>query len=334
MNTRIRALSASVATLALVAGTVSAAVAQDTVKLSLAHSYSATQPQAACGAQVIADDVAAADVGLEVEIFGDSQLGGDADRIASVIDGSIDMDIQGASALSSVYEPMGTVDGAFVFDDSEHLKRFFKSDASEPLRQGFLDATGVRVLGAWAAGARQFTANKAIRTPADLEGLRMRFPPSPQFLMNAAAMGATPVEVSYEELYLALQQGIADGQENPVVNIVAKALDEVQSTISLSSHQLSSNVVVMNEAKWESLNEEQQAALQAAVEDAMDQVPACDDEATQAQLELWRENGAMEVVDDVDREAFRAKAEPYLREHFTPEQVEVLDAIRSVADSE
>ncbi len=332
MNARIRALATGMATMALVAAYAPTAVGQDAVELTLAHSYQDAQPQAACGAQVIADDVAAADVGLNVEIFGASQLGGDADRIASVAAGDIDMDIQGASALSAVYAPMGTVDGAFVFDDYEHLKRFFKDPASQPLKDGFLEASGVRVLGAWAAGARQFTANKPIRTPEDLEGLRMRFPPSPQFVMNAEAMGAIPTTVAYEELYLALSQGTVDGQENPVVNIASINLDEVQDVISLSSHQMSSNLVVINEEKWQSLSEEQQTALQAAVEDAMDQVPECDAEFTEMQLNEWRESGDMQVVEDVDREAFRAKAEPYLREHFSPEQVVVLDAIRSVAE--
>jgi len=332
MDARIRALATGVAAMALVATTAPAVFAQDTVELTLAHSYQDTQPQALCGAQVIADSVAAADVGLNVEIFGGSQLGGDADRIESVISGDIDLDIQGSSALAAAYEPIGVVDGVFVFDDADHLRRFFQDEASQPLKDGFLEATGVRILGAWAAGARQFTANVPIRTPDDLKGLKMRFPPSPQFLMNAAAMGAEAVEIPYEELYIALSQGTADGQENPVVNIVASNLAEVQDYISLSAHQQSSNLVVMNEQKWESLSEEQQAALQAAVDEAMVEVPACDAEATEAQLNEWRENGPMQVIDDVDREAFREKAEPYLRENWSAEQVEVLDAIRSVAE--
>ena len=332
MATRTKALVTGLATLALAAAYAPTAVAQDDVELTLAHSYQDAQPQAACGAQVIKDIAEEAGVGLAVDIFGASTQGGDADRIALVIDGDIDIDIQGSSALAAAYDPIGVVDGVFVFDDAEHLKRFFQDEASQPLKDGFLDATGVRILGAWAAGARQFTANVPIRTPEDLQGLRMRFPGSPQFLMNAEAMGATAVPVAYEELYLALAQGTADGQENPVVNIVASGLAEVQDYISLSAHQQSSNLVVMNEEKWQSLSEEQQAALQAGVDAAMDQVPACDAEATEAQLNEWRENGPMQVVDDVDREAFRVKAEPYLREQWSPEQVEVLDAIRSVAE--
>ena len=198
--------------------------AQEEVELSLAHSYQEGQPQVECGANVIRDEVEAADVGITIEIFGASELGGDADRIQSVIAGDIDMDIQGASALSAVYAPMSVVDGAFVFDDSDHLYNFFSSDASEPLTQGFEDETGVHILGAWNTGARQFTANVPIRSPDDLAGLRMRFPPSPQFLMNAAAMGAEAVEVAFEELFLALQQGTVDGQENPITNIASNNL--------------------------------------------------------------------------------------------------------------
>jgi tripartite ATP-independent transporter DctP family solute receptor len=335
----------SLTTLALLAALAPAAAAQEEsaaaaespaaaagVELTLAHSYQDTQPQHACGAQVIADAVAESGTGLAVNIFGASQLGGDADRIASVAAGDIDMDIQGASALSAVYAPMSVVDGAFVFDDADHLLRFFTDEASTPLKDAFLAATGVRILGAWSAGERMFTANKAIRTPEDLAGLRMRFPPSPQFLMNAEAMGAEAVEVAFEELYLALQQGTVDGQENPINNIVANNIQEVQDVISLSAHQLNSNLVIINEAKWQSLSPEQQAALSAAVESAMPQVPACDAEFAAQTLEQWRTDGTIEIVEDVDREAFRTKAETFLRENFTPEQVEVLEAIRSVAE--
>jgi tripartite ATP-independent transporter DctP family solute receptor len=306
------------------------AEAMEEVELVLAHSYQEGQPQEVCGANVIKEVAEAANVGLVIEIFGASQLGGDADRIESVISGDIDIDIQGASALSAVYEPMSAVDGAFVFDDSEHLYNYFTTEASDPLKDGFHEATGVRILGAWNTGARQFTANVPIREPEDLAGLRMRFPPSPQFLMNAAAMGAEPIEVAFEELYLALQQGTVDGQENPIVNIDAINLDEVQDYISLSAHQLSSNLVVIS-GVWDELSAEQQQALTDAVGEAMVQEPQCAAESEEEILAGWRDGGEFEIVEDVNRDAFRELAEPYLRDNFTEEQVEVLDAIRSAA---
>lgn len=321
----------STTTTAAAEPTTTAAPEQAEVELVLAHSYQEGQPQVACGADVIKEVAEGADVGLTIEVFGASALGGDADRIESVISGDIDIDIQGASALASVYEPISVADGAFVFDDSDHVYAFFTGDASTPLKDGFYDATGVRIVGAWNTGARQFTANVPIREPEDLQGLRMRFPPSPSFLLNAEAMGAEPVEVAFEELYLALQQGTVDGQENPIVNIDAINLNEVQDYISMSAHQLSTNLVVVNGETWDSLSSEQQQALTAGVEEAMIQEPQCAAEAEEEILAVWRDDGSLIIVDDVNRDAFRESAEPFLRDAWSAEQIEVLEAIRSTA---
>ncbi|GAA4368679.1 DctP family TRAP transporter solute-binding subunit [Nocardioides caricicola] len=299
------------------------------VTLQLAHSYTEDQPQHRCGAQVIADEIAAADVGVTIEIFPASQLGADADRIASVVSGDIDMDIQGASALGAVYEPVATLDAVYAFDDSDHLARYFDGDASDELLQGFEDEAGVHTLGAWSAGMRQFTANEPIREPGDLDGLRMRFPNSPQYLMNAEALGADATEVAYEELFLALQQGTVDGQENPITNIAASSLQDVQDYISMSNHQANSNLVIIGGDSWGELSEEQQEALTAAVDTAEAQVPDCVAEDEEATLAEWTESGDMEVVDDVDVEAFRSQADAYLRENFNEEQLAVYEAIRS-----
>ena len=301
------------------------------VTLELAHSYTDEQPQHRCGAQVIADEVAAADVGLTVEIFGASQLGGDADRVQALVAGDHDMDIQGASALGAVHEPIGVVDAAYAFDDAQHLADFFAGDASSDLRQSFADTTGSQILGAWSAGARHFTANEPIREPGDLEGLRMRFPNSPQYLMNAEALGATPTEVAFEELYLALEQGIVDGQENPITNISAQNYAEVQDYLSLSAHQQNSNLVVVGPV-WDELSEEQQEALSAAVDAAVEQVPQCVEEDEQAQLDEWASSGDFEIVDDVDVDAFREQAEEYFQENYSGEQLEAYEAIRNSAE--
>jgi TRAP-type transport system periplasmic protein len=302
-----------------------------TVELRLAHSYTPDQAQHTCGAQVIADEVEEADVGMTVEIFPASQLGEDADRIASVVSGDIDMDIQGASALGAVYEPVQVLDAAYAFDDNEHFTRYMEIDAAAELLDGFEAETGVYTLGAWNAGMRQFTANEPIRAPSDLDGLRMRFPDSPQYLMNAKALGADATEIAYEELYLALQQGTVDGQENPIVNIAAINLDEVQDYISLSSHQANSNLVIIGEV-WNELSAEQQEALQAAVDTAVEQVPGCVAEEEEATLSEWQESGAMEIVDDVDVEAFRSQVDSYLRENFNDEQLAVYEGIRESAE--
>ena len=291
-----------------------------------------TQPQHRCGAQVIADEVADADVGLTVEIFPASQLGADADRIASVVSGDIDMDIQGASALGAVYEPVAVLDAVYAFDDSDHLARYFDSDASDDLLTGFEDETGVHTLGAWSAGMRQFTANEPIREPGDLDGLRMRFPNSPQFLMNAKALGADATEVAYEELFLALQQGTVDGQENPITNIAASSLQDVQDYISMSDHQANSNLVIIGGDAWSGLSEEQQERARGARSTPpRSRSRSASPRTRRRPSPSGRSRGDMEVVDDVDVEAFRSQADAYLRENFDDEQLAVYEAIRGEA---
>lgn len=300
------------------------------IELTLAHSYNEEQPQHRCGAQVIADEVAAADAGMTVEIFASSQLGGDADRISSVESGDIDIDIQGASALGAVYEPISVLDAAYAFEDADHLAAFMASDESKTVTDGFAEAAGIQTLGAWSAGARQFTANVPITEPADLEGLRIRFPGSPQFLMNAQALGASATEVAYEELYLALQQGTVDGQENPITNIQAQNLAEVQDYLSMTNHQLNTNLVIAGPV-WDELSAEQQDVLSAAVETAVSDVTECVAEDEEATLAEWKAAGDWEIVEDVDTEAFRTQALEYLEEEYSGDSLAVFESIRATA---
>lgn len=310
--------------------TASGSGGDGSVELTLAHSYTEDQPQHTCGAEVIKGAVESADAGMTVEIFSASQLGGDADRIASVQSGDIDLDIQGASALAAVYEPVGVIDAAYAFESPEDLDAYFTGGGADQLKSDFKDASGATILGAWSAGARHFTANQPIQEPADLDGLRMRFPGSPQFLLNAEALGAKATEVAYEELYLALQQGVVDGQENPITNIAASNLTEVQDYVSMSAHQQNSNLIVAGPS-YDELSAEQQQVLDDAVAEAVAQMPGCVAEAEQEILDTWTSEGSVEVVEDVDREAFAEQTDAWFRDNLTGESLAVYEAIKDSA---
>lgn len=300
-------------------------------ELTLATSYNEDQPQHTCGAEVIKEQVESADVGLTVEVYPSSQLGGDADRISAVASGDIDIDIQGASALGAVYEPISVLDAAYAFDDADHLQRFMESEEGQQVATDFADASGVNVLGAWSAGARQFTANGPIEDPSDLDGMRLRFPGSPQFLLNAQALGAQATEVAYEELYLALQQGTVDGQENPITNIASLNLQEVQSHVSLTSHQLNTNLVIVSDV-WNDLDGDQQEALQAAVDQAVGEVTQCVADEEEATIQEWKDSGDWTVVEDVDAEAFQDEAISWFEENLDGDSLAVFEAIRGTAE--
>ena len=303
-----------------------------TVELSFAHSYSTEHPHHVCGVQVVADELAAGDSGITMEIFPNSQLGPDGpDRVSAVAAGDISVDIQGSSAISALYEPIGALDAAYVFDGPDHLFQFADSPAFDEMAADMLEEIDVRILDVWFFGMRHFSANQPIRTPDDLQGLRMRFPDSPQFIQNAEAMGANATPVAFEEVYLSLQQGVIDGQENPIPTISDMNFAEVQSHVSLSGHQTGFVVAIVGEQTWQSLSTEQQEALQSTVSGARDGNRTCLEDAEQEVLAQWEQSGGPTVVEDVDREAFSARAEAFFAENLEGDKLALYQQIREIA---
>ncbi|MDT0300684.1 DctP family TRAP transporter solute-binding subunit [Streptomonospora wellingtoniae] len=302
--------------------------ADDGLTLSFANSYAQDHPHTRCGIDVVAEKVEKADVGMTVDTFPNSQLGGNTETFASVMSGDIDMDVQGSAALGSTYEPIGVFDAAYAFDDADHLFDFFDSDASEKIKTDFEEATGAKILDVWYFGDRHFTANTAIRKPADLDGLRMRFPDSPIYLQNAKALGADATTVAFEEVYLALQQGTADGQENPIPTIHSDNFDEVQSHISLTSHQIGSQMIVVSGKTWQKLSAKQQEALQTAVSETRAQNRECIEKAEAEIVDEWKANGTIEIVDDVDTEAFRSQARDYFQKNLEGDSLALYQAFQ------
>lgn len=299
-------------------------------QLTFANSYNLNHHHNACGTALVQQQLVASDSELQLTVFPSSQLGGDAERVASLLDGDIDIDLQGSSALASVYEPIGVMDMAYVFDNPNHLFEWFDSEASQQVKDDFEEATGAKILGVWYLGDRTFSANAPVRTPEDLQGLRLRYPETPAHLASAAAVGAEPVAVAFEEVYLSLQQGLVDGQENPISLTAENSLDEVVDYVSLSRHAVGSQLIIVAGDTWERLSEQEQADLQAAISDVRAQNRQCADEDEQETMTRWKEQGTPEIIEDVDREAFMEKAHAYWEENLSPEELEVYNSIRSV----
>lgn len=301
------------------------------VTLSFANSYTTEHAHTKCGIQMVADEINGQDIGVTIETFPNSQLGADTERFTSVMDGDVDMDVQGSSALASTFAPIGVLDMAYAFDGPDHLFEYFDSDAAGELKDDFAAETGTRILDVWFFGMRHFTADKPIRGPEDLRGLRMRYPDSPIYLENAKAVGASATAVAFEEVYLALQQGIIDGQENPIPTIAEQSFDEVQSHVSLSGHQTGSQLIVINEDSWQSLSAEQREALRTSVHETRAENRRCIEDEEARLLDEWRGTGAMTVVEDVDRDAFAQRAEQYFTETLSGEQLTLYQNVRESA---
>ncbi|QKJ18330.1 TRAP transporter substrate-binding protein DctP [Microbacterium hominis] len=305
------------------------------VTLTVATSQNEETPNYYCGVQLLKDRLEDADIGFTVDLFPASQLGPDADRFPLVQAGDIDIDLQGASALSSTFEPIGVVDAAYAFNDVDHAFRWI-DESSEELFTAFHEATGVSVVDGWFFGDRTFTTKDVeVTSPDDLDGVPIRFPNSPQFLANAEALGVTnPVSVAFEEVYSALQQGIAAGQENPIVATNAASYDEVLNTAVLNNHQVGIHWIIVSDATYEKMSEEQAALLEETIHEIRPENRDCVDEATEEVLDEYRANDAFTVVEqeDIDMDAFISKAETFFEGYFTGENLEAYQAIRETAD--
>ncbi|MCP2252764.1 tripartite ATP-independent transporter solute receptor, DctP family [Prauserella aidingensis] len=302
-----------------------------TATLSFANSYPTQHPHTRCGIQAVADTINGQDSGLTIETFPNSQLGDDAERFNSVKSGDVDIDVQGSSALAASYPPIGVLDMAYAFDGPDQLFEFLDSQQGQQLKDDFAKATGTRILDGWFFGMRHFTANRPIREPADLEGLRMRYADSPIYLENAKAVGANATAVAFEEVYVGLQQGIIDGQENPIPTIADQSFDEVQSHVSLSGHQTGSQLIVVNEESWQQLSTEQQDALETSVHETRAKNRTCIEDEEKKILEQWKSEGTVTVVDDVNRDAFAERAQQHFERTLSGEQAKLYEQVQSSA---
>src|SRR5688572_22512846 len=257
------------------------------VTIKIGSSQPETQPNFHCGMKLLKERIEAQNLNLKMDLFPNSQLGPDAERFASVQAGDIDMDLQGGSAMSTAFPKIGVLDAAYVFNDIDHFFKWVDTNGQEFFKD-FNGATDTTIIDAWYFGMRTFTATAPIRKPEDLAGLKIRFPNTPQFLANAKALGANAVAIAVEELYLALQQGIAQGQENPVVATHAQKFDEILKVASLTTHQVGAHFVVMSDRTLGKMSQEQKDALFQEVKAVRAENRKCVDTETEKVLADWR----------------------------------------------
>lgn len=188
---------------------------------------------------------------VKVEVFPAAQLGNEKELIENAMIGSINMFQVGPGALSLFQSEFGIFDCPYIFRDFDHMMKTAKGDIAKDLSAKIEKSRGVRVLSlGFYYGARHLTTrNKAIKEPADLKGMLIRGPDQPIYLEAIRAMGATPTPVAFSDLYMALRQGVVDGQENPIPTIYSYKYYEAQKFIMLTGHMIRTIAVGAN-AKW------------------------------------------------------------------------------------
>lgn len=188
---------------------------------------------------------------LKVEVHPGGQLGNDSRQLFESVKLGVNPLGQGdEGAMASFYPPLMILAIPYLIPDEKVAQVFYDSPFFKKMNEGLIKQHGVRILSAASFGFRDFTNNKKpIRTVDDLKGIKMRVQQNPLYMTMVRAMGGSPTPISWGELYSAMQQGVVDGQENPLGVILEFKFYEVQKYATVDDHVLGTNMILANE-KW------------------------------------------------------------------------------------
>jgi tripartite ATP-independent transporter DctP family solute receptor len=266
---------------------------------------------------------------ITIAIHPAGELGNDPGILEGVRLGTIDIGQTGNPFYTRFAPKLNVLDLPYLFESYDHVYRVVDGEVGEELLAE-LEQNRMKGLAFWEIGFRKITnSTRAIREPADLQGLNIRTTPNPAHVQAFGIWGASPTPMAFTEVYLALETGTVDGQENPLNIIRSNRFQEVQSHMSMTDHAYTVSIVSMNLARFNSLPEEhQEALLTAAREAATFQRQANRDQDDEA-LEDIRSAG-VEVIEDVDRDAFRDMAfEPVAQAYISEHGSHLVDKINA-----
>jgi TRAP-type transport system periplasmic protein len=190
---------------------------------------------------------------VTIEMFPNSQLGGDSDLLSQLRAGALDFFSTGGLILSTLVRVASINGMGFAFSDYSKIWPAMDGDLGALIRDGFtkVDLHAFKV---WDNGFREITTStRPITSPADLSGFKIRVPVSPLYVSLFKALGASPTSINLGETYSALQTHIVDGQENPLVIVETTKFYEVQKYISLTNHIWDGSWIVVNGHVWSSM---------------------------------------------------------------------------------
>jgi len=319
-------LAASVAAVLAIVGP---AAAQQ--KLKFAHVYEVGEPY---HTEVLkaADTIKQRTQGkYEIQVFPASALGNEQQINQALPLGTIDIIYTGTAFAGASYKPIAIGNAPYMFRDFDHWQKYSKSDLFKELAEGYGKATGHKVVALTYYGARHTTANKAINSPADMAGMKLRVPQAPLFLMFTKSVGANATPIAFAEVYLALQNKTVDGQENPLPTIQAKKFYEVQTHINLTGHIFEALVTVIGSPLWKKLSDAEKKVFEEEFLAAADRASGIIRKSEQELPEWFKKQG--KTVVQPDTAAFIKAAQPLHNDAaagagWTKEQYDRLQAIK------
>jgi len=246
-----------------------------------------------------------------VVVFGSSQLGGDEVLLQKIKLGTVDMALP-STVMSSYVDAFGLFEMPYLVSDREHMGRIEREIVWPELVPRALES-GYRVIAVWENGFRHVTNNvRSIVTPEDLQGIKLRTPRGRWRVRMFQVFGANPTPMAFSEVFVALQTGVMDGQENPFTQIYSARLHEVQDYLSLTRHVYTPAYVTVGPDRWSRLPPDVRDAVESTAREVQEFVYT---RAAEMEADLLQKIRAAGVeVNEVDREAFVEASEAVYEE--------------------
>lgn len=201
---------------------------------------------------------------IEVQLYPAGQLGGERELIEATKLGTLQMCMV-SGAMAGYFKPAMVLDIPYLFSSAPVAWKVLDGPFGNELADAILEATGMRVLAYGETGFRNFTNSKRpIQSPEDMKGLKIRVMETPLYMNMVKSLGASPTPISWPEVYTSLQQGVVDGQENPVSVILSNKFYEVQKYLILDRHSYGADFILINDRFYSKLSQEQQDILKRA----------------------------------------------------------------------
>jgi len=234
---------------------VGAAPALAQTKLKWAHVYEVSEPYHTESVWAAEEIKKRTNGKFDIQVFPASSLGKETDINQGLQLGTVDMIISGPSFAARSFPRIGIAYYPFIFRDAAHQAAYAKSDVFKELAEGYRQKTGIVMTAYTYYGARHTTSNRAFNDCAGMKGLKIRVPDVPAYMATPRACGANPTPIAFAEVYLALQNGTVEAQENPLTTIEAKKFFEVQKHIMLTGHIVDGLVTQIGPHVWSKLND-------------------------------------------------------------------------------
>ena len=205
---------------------------------------------------------------ITVDVGTSSQFGDDAESVTNIRLGTIAFSANAQGATSGAVPEIGLLGLPFLFQNLEQAEAVMDGPVGDKIAAA-AEKQGIYILAWWNNGIRETSnSKKPIVVPGDLAGMKIRTPPDPMTIDIFEALGASPTPMAFSELYIALQQGVVDGQENPLINIHSSKLHEVQPYISMTNHKYEATPFLASKIVFDGLSPEDQEIVRTAAREA------------------------------------------------------------------